>query len=136
MKNNPQSNQGIEFDKPTNEVAGAIVARQFIVHNTVDRTSRALYKIVQEELRRAAAEQYNQPMQPAPAESVAPSSTNVLGQAALQEQQQAADVAETNLLTDVTDPDDLEAQQLAAIEQIHAEIAAERLNQGDFDRAA
>lgn len=140
MKNNPHQNLGIEKNTPANEVAGVLQAYLFATHQAVAGTSRVLFQVVEQEMRRQAAQEYvSKPANPAPevaAPVAAPSSSNVLGQAALREQQSAVVSTEANLLAEPANPDDLEAQQLNAIAKIHAEIEAERLNQGDFGRAA
>lgn len=139
MKPNPQYNFGSEYNKPTNEIAGVIQAYERMVHDAVARTSRALSGVVEQEKRRLAAEQAAAPSV-TPLEQVSthsrPTATEMLAQVAGMQTAATEHVANDNLLTDPTDPEALAAQQRQAIDAIHAEIAAERMSQGEYDRAA
>lgn len=143
MKNNPHQNLGIEKNTPANEVAGVLQAYLFATHQAVAGTSRVLFPVVEQEMRRLAAQEYvSKPVNPAPevaAPVAAPSSSNVLGQAALQEQ--LATERSPELLTD--DPEDpavIAAQTRQTIDDLFAEVQEDRkegrMHPEDLDRAA
>lgn len=105
MKNNPQAYQGIEFDKPTNEIVGSIQARERIIHTGVALAAQAL--MTDPEMRRLMYEQANKPVSPAPAatvtvEAVRPTATEMLAQVANSQHETSAQ----NILA--SDPDDPE----------------------------
>jgi len=145
MKNNPHQNLGIEKNTPANEVAGVLQAYLFATHQAVAGTSRVLFPVVEQEMRRLAAQEYvSKPANPAPevaAPVAAPSNTNVLGQAALQEQLAGTAEQSPELIT--SDPDDpavIAAQTRQTIDDLYAEVQKDReegrMHPEDYNRAA
>jgi hypothetical protein len=107
MKNNPQFNFGSEYDKPTNEIAGIIQAHEFMVHNAVAGTARALWPTVEAESRRLAHEREMKPFNAAPVivqPSIRPTATEMLAQVATNQPEQPVAVSGVNILTN--DPED------------------------------
>lgn len=117
MNNNPFPQQGIEFNKPTNEVAGLIEAREQVIHTGVALAARAL--MVDPAMRRLMYEQANKPINPAPApmaEISQPTATEMLTQAAAN----AATVPAQNLLeTDSDNPEVMADNLRTYIDTLH-----------------
>jgi hypothetical protein len=137
MKNNPQQN--VSFEKaPKNEIDGVLQAYLFTTQQAVASASRALFPIVDQEMRRIAQANANKPVPPvAEAAPARPTASEMLAQVA------AVQPVETDMPNDyenlLAEPDDDEsdvASHLRAVDAIHAEIEAERGNRGDYDRAA
>jgi formate dehydrogenase maturation protein FdhE len=145
MKNNPQQN--LSFEKaPKNEIDGVLQAYLFTTQQAVASASRALFPVVDREMRRMQ-ENANKPVNQAPevAPPVArPTATEMLAQVATSRPEQT-NAQDENLLA--AESEDVVADHLKAVDAIHAELAAEkaqhdadiaagRVNRGDYGHAA
>ncbi|MEO6513775.1 MAG: hypothetical protein ABIR37_03735 [Candidatus Saccharimonadales bacterium] len=134
-----QNNLSFEKNTPKNDIDGVLQAYLFATHAAVAGTARVLWPIVEAENRRQTHEREMKPTNPAPevaSAPIRPTATEMLAQVATNPREQQTVVDVQNILAESTDTETMATQQRNAIDAIHAEIEAERLNQGDFDRAA